>query len=57
MKPEKLFNGVEFFPAGVPISSHPLSLEELDKYLGVGSPPSNVEGADESKIHREANES
>jgi hypothetical protein len=54
MKPDNnWFNGKEFFPHGVPVSSHPVTLEELDK-LGAGSPPSGAEGADESDAHREA---
>jgi hypothetical protein len=48
MKPN-LFNGVEFFPNGVPVSTFRLSLEDLDKYLGSSSSTSGVEKADESK--------
>jgi hypothetical protein len=56
MKPEKLFNGKEFFPRGVCISSYPVNLEELDN-LSVGGPPSGAEMADESDVSRECNKS
>jgi len=50
MKPEQnWFNGREFFPRGVCISSHTISLKELDK-IGDGSPPSGAEMADDSII-------
>jgi len=53
MKPDQnWFNGVEFFQdRGVPISSYPLSLEDLDKYLSSSRPPSGAEGANDSKNH------
>jgi hypothetical protein len=33
MTQQNWFNGREFFPSGVPISTYPLSLEEIDRWL------------------------